>query len=89
MSSSAIAFLPSNTGFCSITPTPTSVLGEIDPTIWNLLYNAAFVKAPERNDPCCCGSGRKFKRCHEVAVNSLRLIGKENVEKDFKVLNLL
>ena len=65
------------------------VLGEIDPAIWNLLYNAAFVKVPERNDPCCCGSGRKFKRCHEVAVNSLKLIGKENVEKDFKVLNLL
>lgn len=65
------------------------VLRGIDHSLWIALFNAAFIKAPERNDPCCCGSGRKYKRCHEVAVNSLRLIGKEKVEKDFKELNLL
>jgi uncharacterized protein len=24
--------------------------------------------APGRNDPCWCGSGRKFKKCHGVAA---------------------
>jgi hypothetical protein len=23
---------------------------------------------PERNDPCPCGSGRKFKRCHALGI---------------------
>ena len=23
---------------------------------------------PGRNDPCCCGSGKKYKKCHGAAV---------------------
>jgi uncharacterized protein len=25
-------------------------------------------KQPGRNDPCPCGSGRKFKKCHGAVV---------------------
>jgi uncharacterized protein YchJ len=34
-------------------------------------HNVATVKRAEklgRNDPCACGSGRKFKKCHGGAV---------------------
>jgi hypothetical protein len=27
---------------------------------------------PERNDPCPCGSGRKFKRCHALGIWQLQ-----------------
>ena len=27
---------------------------------------------PKSNDPCWCGSGRKFKRCHKVATDRIR-----------------
>jgi uncharacterized protein YecA (UPF0149 family) len=29
---------------------------------------APVVAQPGRNDPCWCGSGRKFKKCHLDAV---------------------
>lgn len=60
-----------------------------DTFIWSLLYRAAFVKQPGRNETCCCGSAQKYKRCHESAVEALKLIGKEQVGKDFRELKLL
>lgn len=65
------------------------LLGTSDVAIWAVLFHAAFSKHIERNDPCCCGSGQKFKRCHERIVQSMQLIGKEQVEKDFKSLHVL
>ncbi|WP_318186564.1 YecA family protein [Pseudomonas fluorescens] len=32
---------------------------------------------PGRNDPCPCGSGRKFKKCHE-SIDSLNIVRKPN-----------
>ena len=29
-------------------------------------------KAPKANDPCWCGSGRKFKRCHKASTDHIR-----------------
>lgn len=29
-------------------------------------------KAPKANDPCWCGSGRKFKRCHKASMDHIR-----------------
>ena len=65
------------------------LLGTTDVVVWAALFHAAFDKHIERNEPCCCGSGRKFKKCHEPIVQSIQLIGKEQVEKDFKDLNVL
>ena len=65
------------------------MLGTSDVAIWAALFRAAFVNRIERNNPCCCGSGKKYKKCHEPIVQSLRLIGKEQVERDFKDLNVL
>ena len=28
--------------------------------------------APKANDPCWCGSGKKFKRCHKASTDSIR-----------------
>lgn len=65
------------------------LLGTTDVVVWAAFFHAAFDKHIERNEPCCCGSGRKFKKCHEPIVQSIQLIGKEQVEKDFKDLNVL
>ena len=34
----------------------------------SLGLNATQLSTPGRNDPCYCGSGRKYKRCHGAAV---------------------
>lgn len=65
------------------------LLGTPHAAVWMALFRAAFGKHIERNAPCCCGSGQKFKRCHERVVQTMRLIGKEQVEKDFKDLKIL
>lgn len=65
------------------------LLGTTDMVVWTALFHAAFNTRIERNDPCCCGSGQKFKKCHESIVQSLQLIGKEQVTRDFKELHIL
>lgn len=60
-----------------------------DEVVWKGMYQAAFVKSVGRNDPCFCGSGRKFKCCHETMVETLRLIGKEQVTIDYTIMGLL
>lgn len=65
------------------------LLGTSDVAIWAALFHASFGNHIERNAPCCCGSGKKFKKCHGAFVQSLQLIGKEQVEKDFQDLNIL
>jgi methionyl aminopeptidase len=30
------------------------------------------IVAPKANDPCWCGSGRKFKRCHKASTDAIR-----------------
>ncbi len=32
----------------------------------------ALLTVPRRNDPCWCGSGRKFKACHQSSTGTLR-----------------
>jgi preprotein translocase subunit SecA len=41
------------------TGTPLAGFDESDPTTWG---------DPGRNDPCPCGSGKKFKHCHGQLV---------------------
>lgn len=65
------------------------MLNNVDESSWPLLYQIAFVKGLGRNDRCCCGSGKKYKCCHESIVNTLRLIGKKQVYMDFKLLRLI
>ncbi|HNY24707.1 MAG TPA: SEC-C metal-binding domain-containing protein, partial [Bacteroidales bacterium] len=36
-----------------------------------LALEEAFARAG-RNDPCPCGSGRKFKRCHGLRKNNAK-----------------
>lgn len=39
-----------------------------------------------RNDPCFCGSGSKHKHCHLEVFNNLRIIGEEQIQKDFNLI---
>lgn len=37
-----------------------------------LVYNRGTLRKPEvpgRNEPCPCGSGKKFKRCHGAIIS--------------------
>ncbi|MDG1769044.1 MAG: SEC-C metal-binding domain-containing protein, partial [Yoonia sp.] len=49
----AVARATSSPGGTGATPREGFV--EDDPTTWG---------TPSRNDPCPCGSGKKFKHCH-------------------------
>ena len=40
------------------------------------IFNLA-AQNPSRNDPCPCGSGKKYKRCHQGAVEFLKRIQKQ------------
>lgn len=53
---------------------------------WFEYLDYAFYKKSfnnERNKPCFCGSGLKYKRCHDMIFNQLRIIGKERLTNDF------
>jgi len=39
-----------------------------------------------RNQPCYCGSEKKFKKCHLDLIASLSLIGRRQLEEDFKMI---
>lgn len=43
-------------------------------------------KAPGRNDPCHCGSGKKYKQCHldkdEAAAREARALAQAEAEKN-------
>lgn len=65
------------------------LLGTTDVVIWAALFHAAFGKHIQRNELCCCGSGKKYKQCHESIVQTLQIIGKEQVAKDFKELSVI
>ncbi len=40
---------------------------------------------PQRNDPCWCGSGQKYKKCHEQQdLQALQQIRKKELEQQEK-----
>lgn len=43
---------------------------------------------PGRNDPCPCGSGRKFKKCHGAiaALDTLRTLNSPRARQEFKTM---
>ena len=61
--------------------TMRSLVSTLTRLIWNAtpLRSEGFrprpVKAPERNDPCPCGSGQKFKKCCDRASHAFPVIG--------------
>ena len=44
-----------------------------------------MAKKIERNDPCWCGSGKKYKKCHEAFDEKMELMKK----KGYAVLDYL
>lgn len=54
---------------------------------WEQFCDLCFSKpSPGRNEPCYCGSGMKFKKCHSGVEEKLRVLGKEKVLYDIKIL---
>ncbi|GAL06671.1 PBPRA1643 family SWIM/SEC-C metal-binding motif protein [Photobacterium aphoticum] len=58
------ALLATNAIVATITvdSTATENLSELDMLI-NKPKTVVFEKTPDRNDPCSCGSGKKYKKC--------------------------
>jgi ubiquitin-protein ligase len=40
----------------------------------------------DRNQMCYCGSKKKFKKCHINLIDGLKLIGRNQLEEDFKII---
>lgn len=76
-------------GLAGIREFYAELFGTTDDMVWRRVSDAAFGCSLGRNDPCPCGSGVKYKQCHQDSCEQLRLIGKEQVERDFKKLYVL
>jgi hypothetical protein len=46
------------------------------------IFSEAIMKKIGRNDPCPCGSGKKFKNCHLGREDELFLVQSEKLKKD-------
>jgi len=60
-----------------------------DRDLWIQYYKNAFRNLKvecERNDPCFCGSGDKFKQCHLEVFNNLWQIGEIQIRNDFNLI---
>lgn len=56
---------------------------------WELFSDYCFNKpSMGRNESCYCGSGEKFKKCHLLVEDVLRVLGKEIVMSDIKRLKV-
>jgi hypothetical protein len=58
-----------------------------DKDLWAQYFCYAFKNLKTtcgRNDPCFCGSGTKYKNCHEKIFHTLKFLGEEQVFNDFK-----
>lgn len=67
----------------------TSLLRTDDKELWIRYFRNAFKGLPvvsPRNEPCFCGSGVKFKFCHQKVFDDLRQIGEEQVHYDFNLV---
>lgn len=51
-----------------------------------LIGKAALNQLPDRNEPCLCGSRKKYKQCHYQAIESIRLINRDILTKHFKAI---
>lgn len=51
--------------------------------VWKSSIETAFNNRElKRYEPCYCGSGKKYKKCHQETVKELRMLGKEFVIND-------
>lgn len=58
------AIVAENAMFASIMVDPTQEENTLElDTILNKPKTTTFEKTPNRNDPCSCGSGKKYKKC--------------------------
>lgn len=61
-----------------------------DINIWRECLKSAFGNSKyERNALCYCNSGKKYKKCHLPVENDIRVIGKEYIINDLKILGLI
>lgn len=61
-----------------------------DINVWKCCRDVAFSGAKyERNGKCYCNSGKKYKKCHLPIEDEVRMIGKQQIMFDFKMMNLI
>lgn len=65
----------------------TELMGTSESNKWTEYLEYAFGKKHlniGRNDTCICGNGKKFKKCHYKVFERLRVIGLDNIIRNFK-----
>lgn len=68
----------------------TELFGTSDSKVWVHFVKTVFTGGKvRRNDLCPCGSGKKFKNCHQAAAEKIKIIGKQQVITDLKRLQIL
>lgn len=66
------------------------LMGTKNAVEWQQIIGSAFGKIKyQRNGKCYCGSGLKYKKCHAVIEDQIRMIGKNQIKKDFTQIGLL
>jgi hypothetical protein len=69
----------------------TDLMGTSDSKKWIQYVKYAFgidsLKI-RRNDPCICGSGKKFKSCHDAIFYKIKQIEKDNIIKHFTLISI-
>ena len=61
-----------------------------DINVWRCCRDVAFSGAKyERNGKCYCNSGKKYKKCHLPIEDKVKIIGKQQIMFDFKMMNLI
>ena len=66
------------------------LMGTTDISKWYLYMEYAFENNRlkfERNISCFCGSGVKFKKCHDRIFDKMRVIGKDTLANHFRMLS--
>lgn len=58
---------------------------------WVHYFNMAFSTVPvayHRNEKCLCGSGKKYKVCHQRVFRTLKVLGPVQVASDFRTMGI-
>lgn len=75
-------------GFSGLKQFYSSLFQTNDESRWVYYTKIVFKNFPlhiQRNDKCFCGSNKKFKHCHNIVFNQMRIIGLKQIVNDLKI----
>jgi len=58
-------------------------------TIIKILKTLIDNRLPKRNEACLCNSNKKYKACHEILINRIIDLGRDQFKKDYDTLQTI